>query len=169
MIFIGLLLAAAAVTAGAGIVMANDGPAQLTAFGYAVPGVSTNWQVFLTGAAVAVVFMLGMIMTVAGFGRRLRNRRDLRYLREEQEESRTALETEKRRLQREIAQLRRGGPAQPRAPRPEPAATTRPQPQQQRPAPAAGPAQGGAPQPAPTRQSPLASAAARTNFFDRTD
>ncbi|MFC5750799.1 hypothetical protein, partial [Actinomadura rugatobispora] len=128
MVFLGLILAAAAVTAGAGIVMANDGSASLTIFGYAVPGVSTHWQVFLTGAAVAVVFMLGMMIAIVGFGRRMRTRRDLRYLREEHEESLTTLEMEKRRLQRELAQVRRGEPAPAPAPRPGPAAPQQPAP-----------------------------------------
>ncbi|XVQ11217.1 hypothetical protein ACQP1W_01195 [Spirillospora sp. CA-255316] len=172
MVFLGLILAAAAVTAGAGIVMANDGQASLTVFGYAVPGVSTHWQVFLAGAAVAVVFMLGMMIAIVGFGRFLRTRRDLRYLREEHEESLTTLEMEKRRLQRELAQVRRGeAPAPSRAPRPSgpaPRPSGPAAPAAHAPAPAPGRQVAGAPQGAP-RETPLASAAARTTFFDRKD
>ena len=175
MVFLGLLLAAAAVAAGAGIVMANDGTASLTVFGTTVPGVSTQWQVFLAGAAVAVVFILGVMVAIVGLGRLLRTRRDLRYLREEHEESLTTLEAEKRRLQRELAEIRRAldtaAPSRGRRPG-GPAAA----PQQPAQAPAPAHAQTPAPASAPgrrvaggRRESPVATAAARSSFFDRKD
>ncbi|KAB2384554.1 hypothetical protein, partial [Actinomadura montaniterrae] len=112
MAFIGLLLLAAAGVVAAGIIMDNTDPSHLTAFGQAIPGIHNEWQVFLAGAGVAVVFVVGMMLTFAGAGRLLRARRDLRYLREEHEESLTTLEMEKRRLQRELARVRQnGGPA----------------------------------------------------------
>lgn len=109
MVFLGFLLVAAAAVVGAGVVLDNTDPAHLVAFGQSVPGVGNEWQVFLAGAGVAVVFVVGMMLTVMGVGRRVRARRDLRYLREEHEESMTTLEMEKRRLQRELASVRRGG------------------------------------------------------------
>ena len=109
MVFLGFLLVAAAVVIGTGVVLDNTDPAHLVAFGQSVPGVGNEWQVFLAGAGVAVVFVVGMMLTVMGVGRRVRARRDLRYLREEHEESMTTLEMEKRRLQRELARVRQAG------------------------------------------------------------
>ncbi|WP_205719458.1 hypothetical protein [Actinomadura geliboluensis] len=133
MVFLGFLLVAAAIAAGAGVVLDNTDAADLVVFGQSVPGVNNEWQVFLTGAGVAVVFVIGMMLTFPGAARRIRNRRDLRDLREEHQESLTTLELEKRRLERELARVRQSGgrrPAQaPPAPqpphpgRPEPAAT----------------------------------------------
>jgi uncharacterized integral membrane protein len=113
MIFLGLLVAAAAVGVGVSVVLDNTTEAQLTFLGHAVPGVTSMWHVFLAGAVVAVVFMSGMIVTVLGVGRAVRVRRELRDLRDEHEESLTTLEMEKRHLQRELARVRQqpGAPA----------------------------------------------------------
>ncbi|MFC6880334.1 MULTISPECIES: hypothetical protein [Actinomadura] len=121
MVFIGLILVAASIAVGAGVALDNAGPAELVVFGQDVPGVHDVWQVFFAGAAVAVVFMVGMTATFMGFGRVMRTRRDLRYLREEHEESLTTLEMEKRRLQQELARVRRDAAARPAAPTPVPA------------------------------------------------
>ncbi|MEU6751728.1 hypothetical protein ABZ914_36395 [Spirillospora sp. NPDC046719] len=176
MAFIGLILLAAAVAVAAGIIMDNTDPSHLTAFGQAVPGIHNEWQVFLAGAGVAVVFVVGVMLTFAGAGRILRARRDLRYLREEHEESLTTLEMEKRRLQRELARVRQtGGPAPsgPSAP-PAPAGAGAPPPplSRQRAAAPSGPA----PAPAPAASSPQAprggprsQVSARSPFFDRAD
>ncbi|WP_329518847.1 hypothetical protein [Spirillospora sp. NBC_01491] len=168
MMFLGLILIAAAVVLGAGVALDSTGPAKLVAFGETVPGVTAQWQVFFAGAAVAVVFVVGMMMVFAGLGRLLRSRRDLRYLREEHEESLTTLEMEKRRLQRELARVRRdGGPAAQNsasaptpapAPVPGPAAARAPQAQATRPAP-----------PEPARSGPRSQVSAASSFFDRTD
>ena len=129
MVFLGFLLVVAAVVVGAGVVLDNSDAAQLTVFGQSVPGLSNEWQVFLAGAGVAVVFVLGMTLTVTGAARRIRNHRDLRDLREEHQESLTTLEMEKRRLERELAKARQnsgrrsGRQPQPSQPsQPEPAA-----------------------------------------------
>ncbi|MBO2466176.1 hypothetical protein [Actinomadura violacea] len=152
MAFIGLLLLAAAAAVAAGIIMDNTDPSHITAFGQAVPGIHNEWQVFLAGAAVAVVFVVGAMLTFAGAGRLLRARRDLRYLREEHEESLTTLEMEKRRLQRELARVRQnGGAAAPPLPRQAPAPAPTPAPAQ------AGPAARGS------------QVSARSPFFDRAD
>jgi len=112
MVFLGLILVAAAIAVGAGVVLDNTDAAHLAVFGQSVPGVSNEWQVFLAGAAVAVVFVVGMSLVFTGAGRRIRNRRDLRDLREEREESLSTLEMEKRRLERELARVRQGAPRQ---------------------------------------------------------
>ncbi|MFD0853612.1 hypothetical protein ACFQ07_15350, partial [Actinomadura adrarensis] len=113
MVFLGLLLAAAAVTVAVGIAAANDGTASLTLLDRNVPLITEQWHVFAAGAAVALLFMIGMIMIFRGFGRKLRDRRDLRYLREEHEESLSTMEMERRRLQRELERARKAGDAGP--------------------------------------------------------
>jgi hypothetical protein len=115
MIFLGLLVAAAAVGVGVGVVLDNAANAQLTFLGQAVPGVTSMWHVFLVGAVVAVVFMGGMIVVMLGVSRAVRVRRELRSLRDEHEESLTTLEMEKRHLQRELARVRQQSPAQAQA------------------------------------------------------
>lgn len=106
MVFLGLVLAAAAVAIGVGVVLDGTESARLSVFGENVPGVTEQWQVFLAGAVVAIVFVAGMTVTFAGVGRFRRTRRDLRYLREEHAESLTTLEAEKRQLQQELARIR---------------------------------------------------------------
>ncbi|GAA1789550.1 hypothetical protein [Actinomadura chokoriensis] len=123
MVFLGFLLVAAAIAVGAGVVLDNTDAAHLVVFGQSVPGLNNEWQVFLAGAGVAVVFVLGMTLTVSGAARRIRNRRDLRDLREEHEESLTTLEMEKRRLERELARVRQNAPRR-GGQQPEPAATS---------------------------------------------
>lgn len=112
MVFLGFLLVAATAAVSVGVVLDNTDAAQLVLFGQTVPGLSSEWQVFLAGAGTAVVFVLGMTLTVMGIARRIRNRRDLRDLREEHEESLTTLEMEKRRLERELARVRQGSSRQ---------------------------------------------------------
>jgi uncharacterized integral membrane protein len=107
MIFLGLVIAAAAVGVGVAVVLDNTDTAQLTLFGEAIPGITGQWHVFAAGAAVAVVFMSGMLVVVLGVVRAVRVRRELRDLRDEHEESLTTLEMEKRHLQRELARARR--------------------------------------------------------------
>ncbi|WP_131741425.1 hypothetical protein, partial [Actinomadura roseirufa] len=106
MVFLGFLFVAAAITLGAGVVAGNSGPAHLTAFGQTVPAVDHQWQVFAAGAVTAGALLVGVTLTFAGAGRMMRARRDLRYLREEHEETLTTLEMEKRHLQRELARAR---------------------------------------------------------------
>ncbi|GAA2119258.1 hypothetical protein [Actinomadura napierensis] len=168
MAFIGLLLLAAAAIVAAGVVLDNTDPSHITAFGQAIPGIHNEWQVFLAGAAVAVVLVVGLMLTFVGAGRLLRARRDLRYLREEHEESLTTLEMEKRRLQQELARARQNGPAAGRpssGPTPAPAAP--PLPRQ----PAGAPSGPAAPAPAAqaTRVGPRSQVSARSPFFDRND
>jgi hypothetical protein len=110
MIILGLVVAVAAVVAGAAVVLDNAGAAELTAFGETVPGVTEVWQVFMAGAVVAIVFMAGMTLAMLGARRSMGIRRELRDLRDEHEESLQTLELEKRQLEHELAQVRRTPP-----------------------------------------------------------
>ncbi|GAA4398078.1 hypothetical protein GCM10023088_81790 [Actinomadura verrucosospora] len=108
MIFLGLLVALAAGAVGVAVVLDNPDAAQLTVFGDEVPGVTSQWHVFMAGAVVAIVFMAGMMVASLGFRRTMNMRRELRDLRDEHEESLQTLEMERRRLQQALAQARRG-------------------------------------------------------------
>jgi hypothetical protein len=116
MIVMGLVLAVVAVLFGVAVVMGNEGEAQLTAFGGSVPGVSEEWQVFMAGALVTVACVAGITLAMFGFRRSMGMRRELRELRDEHEESLQTLETEKRRLEQELAQARRNSPVRSPAP-----------------------------------------------------
>ncbi|GAA4238740.1 hypothetical protein GCM10022254_55930 [Actinomadura meridiana] len=164
MVFLGFLLVAVAIAATVGVVLDNTEPTDLVVFGQTVPGVHEQWQVFLVGAGTAVVLVAGVALTFMGAARRARTRRDLRELREEHEESLTTLEMEKRRLQRELARVRKA------ASRPEPTVSAQPAPparpsgnrRQQRREAAAPTAQG-------TRVAPRSQVSATSPFFDRAD
>ncbi|GGQ09848.1 uncharacterized protein HemX [Actinomadura coerulea] len=108
MIFLGLLVALAAGAVGVAVVLDDPGAARLTLFGEEVPGVTSQWQVFMAGAVVAIVFMAGMMVASLGLRRSMNMRRELRDLRDEHEESLQTLEMERRRLQQALAQARRG-------------------------------------------------------------
>ncbi|WP_141579889.1 hypothetical protein [Actinomadura sp. WMMA1423] len=108
MIFLGVLVALAAGAVGVAVVLDNAGPARLTLFGDQVPGITSQWQVFMAGAVVAIVFTAGMMIATLGFRRAMNMRRELRDLRDEHEESLHTLEMERRRLQQALAQARRG-------------------------------------------------------------
>jgi hypothetical protein len=114
LIFIGLMVAALALTVAVGIVLENTSPTSLTVFGKAIPGLTSQWQVFAAGAAMAIVFMAGMVIVFFGIGRAFRRREELRDLRDEREQSVHTLEMEKRRLQRALEHARsaNGGHAQ---------------------------------------------------------
>lgn len=108
MIFLGLLVALAAGAVGVAVVLDDPGAARLTVFGEEVPGVTSQWHVFMAGAVVAIVFMAGMMVASLGLRRSMNMRRELRDLRDEHEESLQTLEMERRRLQQALAQARRG-------------------------------------------------------------
>lgn len=108
MIFLGLLVALAAGAVGVAVALDNPGAARLTLFGDEVPGITSQWQVFMAGAVVAIVFMAGMMVASLGLRRAMNMRRELRDLRDEHEESLQTLELERRKLQQALAQARRG-------------------------------------------------------------
>ncbi|RAY14847.1 hypothetical protein DPM19_14110 [Actinomadura craniellae] len=107
MLFLGLALTIAAIAIGVGVVLDNPDSAAISVYGEAVPGITSEWQIFLAGAVVATVFMIGATMTMFGLGRAVRRRHRLREMREEHEESMHTLELEKLRLQRELARVRK--------------------------------------------------------------
>jgi uncharacterized protein YlxW (UPF0749 family) len=116
MIFVGLIVALAAVAVGVAVVLDNTGTAQMTVFGDEIPGVTAQWHVFMAGAVVAIVFMAGVMVATLGFRRAMNIRRELRDLRDEHEESLQTLEMERRKLQQALAQARRGMDDQPPVP-----------------------------------------------------
>lgn len=116
MIFLGLIVALAAVAVGVAVVLDNTGTAQMTVFGDEIPGVTAHWHVFMAGAVVAIVFMAGVMVATLGFRRAMNMRRELRDLRDEHEESLQTLEMERRKLQQALAQARRGMDDQPPVP-----------------------------------------------------
>jgi hypothetical protein len=106
MILLGIILAGAAVTVAVGIVADNSAPATLSVFGQHIPGVTSEGQVFVAGIVVSIFFVIGLAIAALAMGRSMRVRQELRDLREEREESLTALEMERRELQRELARAR---------------------------------------------------------------
>jgi lysylphosphatidylglycerol synthetase-like protein (DUF2156 family) len=106
MILLGILLAGAAVCVAVGIVADNSAPATLSVFGQHVPGVTSEAQVFVAGIIVSIFFVIGLAIASLALGRSMRVRQELRDLREEREESLTALELERQQLQRELARAR---------------------------------------------------------------
>lgn len=115
MVFLGLVLAAAAVAAGAGVITANSSPASLTAFGRNVPGVHTEAEVFIGGMILATVFVVGLGFASLSLLRAARARREFRDLRDEREESMSALVRKNHQLQQELARARSGAPSAPTA------------------------------------------------------
>ncbi|WP_412515895.1 hypothetical protein K8Z49_30950 [Actinomadura madurae] len=113
MIFLGLIVALAAVAVGVAVVLDNGGAAEMAVFGNDVPGVTAQWHVFMAGAVVAIVLMAGVTVAMLGFRRAMNMRRELRDLRDEHEESLQTLEIERRKLQQALAQARRGMDDQP--------------------------------------------------------
>ncbi len=87
MIFLGLIVALAAVVVGVAVVLDNSGNAQMSVFGDEIPGITQQWHVFMVGAVVAIVFMVGVTVATLGFRRAMNMRRELRDLRDEHEES----------------------------------------------------------------------------------
>ncbi|NKZ03196.1 hypothetical protein [Actinomadura latina] len=116
MIFLGLIVALAAVVVGVAVVLDNAGSAQMSVFGDEIPGITQQWHVFMAGTVVAIVLMAGLMVATLGFRRAMNMRRELRDLRDEHEESLQTLEMERRKLQQALAQARRGVDDQPSVP-----------------------------------------------------
>jgi uncharacterized integral membrane protein len=106
MIFLGVLLAGAAVAVAVAIISENTAPATLSLFGRHVPGVTSEAQVFVAGVIVTIFFVIGLTISSLALGRSMRVRRELRELREEREDSLTTLEMERQQFQRELARAR---------------------------------------------------------------
>lgn len=109
MVFVGIFLVAVAVGLGADILTEGSGTASLSVFGWRLPGVTTQADVFIVGVVFTLILAVGVVVTVLGAGRLLRVRRELRALREGHQESLNSLEMEKRELERELARARSAG------------------------------------------------------------
>jgi hypothetical protein len=112
MIFVGILLAGAAVCVAVGLIAENTAPATLNVFGQHIPGVTSEAQVFVAGVIVTIFFVIGLTISSLALGRSMRVRRELRDLREEHEESLSTLEMERQQFQRELARARNTRAAQ---------------------------------------------------------
>jgi uncharacterized integral membrane protein len=110
MIFLGVLLAGAAVAVAVAVISENTAPATLSLFGRHIPGVTSEAQVFVAGIIVTIFFVIGLTISSLALGRSMRVRRELRELREEREDSLTTLEMERQQFQRELARARGGQP-----------------------------------------------------------
>ena len=108
MVFLGLILAAAAVAAGVGVLLDNNDPVTVSAYGQSVSGF-TEREIFVGGLVVASLFVLGWILIISGVRRHRRLKGDLNELddlRENREAYIEALEAERVRLNRELNQAR---------------------------------------------------------------
>jgi hypothetical protein len=108
MVLLGIVLAGAAVALVIGVIAENSATASMSVFGQHVPGVTSEAQVFVGGVIVTIFFVIGLAISSLALGRSMRVRRELRALREEHEESLTALEMERQQFQRELARARGG-------------------------------------------------------------
>jgi uncharacterized membrane-anchored protein len=86
-VFLGIVLAVAAVGVGIGVVAENSSSGSLSVFGQQVPGVHTEAQVFIVGLAVATLVIAGLLVS--------------------------SLERKNQQLQRELARARGGAPSAP--------------------------------------------------------
>ncbi|MGE5290189.1 MAG: hypothetical protein ACM3ML_23985 [Micromonosporaceae bacterium] len=112
MIFLGIVIVALAAGGAAGVIADNannSGGLTLNFFGAAFHGMNIA-EVFLIGMGVACLFLLGCGLTLAGVRRSVRMRRELRDLREQQDESMQMLLAEKAQLERELARQRNPRP-----------------------------------------------------------
>lgn len=108
MVFVGVIVAIAAVVVGIELIVQNSSSASLSLFSHNVPGVHTEAHVLIVGMIVAFAVGAGFAASLASLLRNLRARRELHDLREEREESMAALEAKNQRLQSELARLRGG-------------------------------------------------------------
>jgi hypothetical protein len=108
MIFLGIVFVALAAGGTAGVIAAganNSATLTLSFFGVTLHGMSIA-AVFLIGAGVACVFLFGCALILAGVRRSARLRKELRDLRDQQDESMQLLLAEKAQLERELARQR---------------------------------------------------------------
>jgi uncharacterized integral membrane protein len=113
MVFLGVIVAVAAVVVGIEIVVQNTSSASLSLFGHHVPGVHTEAHVIIVGMIVALVAGAGFMASLLSLLRNMRARRELQELREEREESLAALQLKNQQLERELARVRGGARSAP--------------------------------------------------------
>lgn len=110
MVVLGLILLVLCVVLGAGIVLSNTDPSSAEAFGVSLANVSIG-GLFLLGAALGAVAMLGLGLMLIGAARKrtrkLRMKREVKEVRSEQE----TLAEENARLQAQLEAERSPYPA----------------------------------------------------------
>jgi hypothetical protein len=112
MIFLGIVFVALAAGGTAGVIAVNannSATLTLSLFGTNLHGLSAA-DVFALGGGVACVFLLGCGLIMVGVRRSVRVRRELRELRDQQDESVQILLAEKAQLERELARERHRTP-----------------------------------------------------------
>ena len=101
MVVLGLILLVLCLVLGAGIALSNTDPASAEAFGVSLSNVSIG-GLFLLGAALGAVAMLGLALMLVGGARKrsrkLRLKREVKHVRTEQE----TLAEENARLQAQL-------------------------------------------------------------------
>jgi uncharacterized membrane protein YciS (DUF1049 family) len=110
MVFLGVIVAVAAVVVGIEVIAQNSSSASLDLFGYHVPGVHTESQVFIVGVIVAFLACAGLAVSWLSLLRRMRVRRELNDLREE---TMASLQRKNQQLERELARVRGGAVSAP--------------------------------------------------------
>ncbi|WP_143590127.1 hypothetical protein [Thermoactinospora rubra] len=102
MVVLGLLLvlAAAGAIAFVSVNASTTSDATFSAFGYSVA--ANHLEMFLAGAAVAAVLLVGIAMLNSGTRRAAERRRRLRAVRHEARDKVAQLEAEKRELERKL-------------------------------------------------------------------
>ncbi|WP_329243415.1 hypothetical protein OG417_45875 [Actinoallomurus sp. NBC_01490] len=106
MVFLGVIVAVVAVVVGIEVIVQNSSSGSLEVFGYHVPGVHTESQVFVVGVIVAFFAGAGLAVSWLSLLRKMRVRRELHDLREEREETMVSLERKNQQLERELARVR---------------------------------------------------------------
>ncbi|GAA4486964.1 hypothetical protein GCM10023191_014120 [Actinoallomurus oryzae] len=106
MVFLGVIVAVVAVVVGIEVIVQNSSSASLEVFGYHVPGVHTESQVFVVGVIVAFFAGAGLAVSWLSLLRKMRVRRELHDLREEREETMASLERKNQQLERELSRVR---------------------------------------------------------------
>src|SRR6266567_8968460 len=102
-IFLGIVFVALAAGGTAGVIAAganNSATLTMSFFGVTLHGMNIA-DVFLIGTGVACVFLFGCALILAGVRHGVRMRRELRDLRDQQDESMQMLLAEKAQLERE--------------------------------------------------------------------
>ena len=103
MVVLGLLLVILSGGLVAGVVLSNTDPVVASAFGVSLSNVSVG-GLFLVGAATGLVFGLGLVIAVAGAGRRRAKRRGLKAEVAAERDRHEALAQENAALQEQLDQ-----------------------------------------------------------------
>ncbi len=109
MIFLGIVFVALAAGVTVGVILENANNAAgltLDVYGKTLHGMSPS-GIFLVGVGVACVFLFGCAVAFSGVRRSTRVRRELRDLRDQQDENVQILLAEKAQLERELERARR--------------------------------------------------------------